>query len=50
MSNLDGLQCEVSAFKQFEFYYLTRLLDTELFIIITCKQCLGFQECAQLYG
>jgi len=33
---------------RFEFYYLTKLLDTELFIIITCKHCLGSQECTQL--
>jgi len=33
-----------------EFYYLTRLLDTELFIIVTCKHCLGSQECMQIYS
>jgi len=36
-------------FKQSEFYYLTWVLDAELFIIITCKHCLGSQECNQLY-
>ena len=32
------------------FFYLTILLDTELVIIITCKHCLGSQECTQLYS
>ena len=29
---------------------IARLLDTELFIIITCKHCLGSQKCTQLYS
>jgi len=27
-----------------------KILDTELFVLVTCKHCLGSQECTQLFS